>query len=163
MPVYNRRTLSPVLNEDVVTKTVTLSLDTSAYASGDVLADTQEIADAMFTPGGTGEIQSINVLDKDDQGVEIDLVFLKTNVALGTENAAPAITDTNAAQILGIVNVPAASQIDFGGARLATVKEIDLPVSAASGSKSIFVAAVTRGTPTHTAAGIVLYVTIRRN
>ncbi len=49
------------------TRDVTLSLDTSTYASGDVLADMQEIANAVRANGGSVVIQSLTVIDKDDR------------------------------------------------------------------------------------------------
>ena len=64
---------------------VTLSLDTSAYASGDVLADTQEIANAMRVIDGTAILESLILLDEDDQGVALDLYFFNANVAMATE------------------------------------------------------------------------------
>jgi len=134
---------------------VTFSLDTSAYASGDVLADTQEIAGAMRSANGKGLLQSIVLLDEDDQtAAGIDVVFLKSNTSLGTENAAPSISDANAREVLGIVSVASGDWIDLGGAKLATVRNIALPVQAATDTTSVYVALITRGTPTQTASGI---------
>lgn len=133
---------------------ITLSMDTSAYTAGDVLADTQEIAGALRNAGGSALLESVVLLDLDDQtAAQIDLVFFNADVSLGTENAAPSITDGDAAAVLGIVAVPSANFIDAGGAKVATVLNIGLPVSAAAGT-SIYVAAIARGTPTQTAAGI---------
>lgn len=133
---------------------ITLSLDTSAYAAGDVLADTQEIAHVLRNVGGSALLQSLALIDQDDQtAAAIDIVFLSANVSLGTENAAPSITDANAAKILGIVNVPSGNFIDVGGAKVATVNNIGLQVTADAGT-SVFVAAIARGTPTQTASGI---------
>lgn len=133
---------------------LTFSLDTAIHAAGDVLAATQELAGAVSTSGGAAVLHSIVLNDKDDQGLGIDVVFLKTNVSIGTENAAVSISDTNADEVLGIVSVSAADFIDLGGCRVATVRSIGLPVEAGSGSTSIYVALITRGTPTHTASGI---------
>lgn len=135
---------------------VTLSMDTSAYTAGDVLADTQEVAGAVGDSGGAAILNSVVLLDKDDQAAAaIDLVFFRSSVSLGTENAAPSISDANAAEILGIVNVPAANFIDVGGAKVATVTGVNLLVEPTTGT-SIYVAAICRGTPTQTASGIVL-------
>lgn len=136
--------------------TVTLSLDTSAYADGDVLADTQAVSSIFRKNDGTGIINSITVLDEDDQGYGFDLVFLDSNVSLGTENAAPSITDSNARNILGWVRVSAADFIDIGGSRIATISGISLHAKAASGTSDMYVAAISRGTGTYTASGIQL-------
>ncbi len=141
---------------------LTLSLDTSIYASGDVLADTQELTNVMRIPGGTAQLESIRVNDKDDQGVAFDIVFLKSNVSLGTENATVSITDANADEILGIVPVAAADFIDLGGCRVATLSTSNIMLKSASTSTSIFVGAISRGTGTYTASGITLKIGIRR-
>lgn len=137
---------------------VTLSLDTNIYASGDVLADTQEIANCMRSLGGRAIVKSIVVNDKDDQGQALDIVFLKTNVSLGTENAAVSISDTNADQMLGFISIGTDDFIDIGGCRVATRRALDLIVESAAGSSSLFVGAISRGTGTYTASGITLLI-----
>ena len=135
--------------------TVTLSLDTAIYAADDVLADTQEVAGALAASDGTGVIESIQLLDEDDQGIALDLVFLDANVSIGTENAAPSVTDANARSILGRVRIATTDYIDMGGCRVATLLRVGLGIKAATGTDDIYIAAITRGgTPTHTASGI---------
>ena len=65
-----------------VIKEVTLTLDTGAYADGDVMAATQEVANAVRQKGGRAVLQSVVVLDKDDQGKDFDLLILRTNVSI---------------------------------------------------------------------------------
>lgn len=140
---------------------VTLSLDTSAaYAAGDVLADTQVVSNAMRIINGHGLLSSVIVIDQDDQKQPLDLVFLSANVSLGTENAAPSITDANALHVLGIVRVLATDYIDLGGVSVATVAGLTLGLQAASGTSDLYVAALTQGAPTHTASGLVLRLNI---
>lgn len=133
---------------------VTLTLDTSIYASGDVMAVTQAIANAVRIDGGQGRIDSITVIDEDDQGQAFDLLFLSANNSIGTLNAAVSITDANARDILGLVSVGSSDFIDLGGVRIANLNNIGLVVEAAGGSRSIYVAAISRGTGTYTANGI---------
>jgi len=138
------------------TKTVevTFSLDTSIYASGDVLADTQLIAGAMRMRDLTGVMSGFTLMDEDDQGIELDVVILSENVSIGTENAAVSVTDANARQILGIINVASTDWKDLGGVRVATVRNVNLPVKPASQTQDLYVALIARGTPTHTVSGI---------
>jgi hypothetical protein len=139
-----------------------LSLDTSAYSDGDTLAETQEVPDVFLEANGKTMLVSLLLNDKDDQGVALDLVFLRSNVSLGTENSAPSITDGNADEIIGIINIASSAWIDLGGCRVATgtpssAYVTGLPLlltSEPSDSRSVFVAAITRGAPTYTAAGI---------
>jgi hypothetical protein len=146
-----------------VNKNVVLSLDTNIYASGDVLADTQAVTGALASAGEVAILQSLQLTDKDDNtAAGIDLVFLSENVSLGTENSAPSITDTNAAKILGIVSVASGDFIDVGGAKVATKLNIGLQLSAPTGT-TVYVAAVTRGTPTQTGSGITLNLGLRQD
>ncbi len=99
------------------------TLDTSSYAVGDVLFDRALLDVGNYANPGQnalqrirGRILSVGVLDKDDLGVAMDLYFLKADVSLGTVNAAPSITDTNAENIVGFVTATASK--DLGGCRL---------------------------------------------
>jgi len=133
---------------------VTLSLDTSIYASGDVMADTQVVTGAMRITDGTGTLATVVVFDEDDQGIAFDLVFFSANRSLGTENSAPNISDANARDILGIVSIAGGDFVDLGGVKIANKVNIGMPVRAASGTADIYVGAITRGTPTYTASGV---------
>ena len=121
---------------------LTLSVDTAPYASGDLIADTQQ-CDAFFrVTNGTGVIQSITVVDEADQKAAIDIYFLNANVSLGTENAAPSISDPNSNNILGWVSVAATDYKDLGGTSIACIRNIGLPVKAVSGTDDLYVAVV---------------------
>jgi hypothetical protein len=134
---------------------VTLSLDTNIYADGDLLADTQEIANAVRVAAGRAILQSVVVLDEDDQGVGFDLVFLSAGTSLGTENSAPNIADAGARDIIGVVSITSADYSDIGASRIATCASIGLILKAAAASTSLYVAAIIRGgTPTYSASGI---------
>jgi hypothetical protein len=139
------------------TVAVTLSLDTSAYASGDVLADTQQVDAALRVADGTGVLQSVMVYDQDDQKAAMTLYFLQANVAMGTENSAPSITDANSLNILGFLDVAVGDYKDLGGVSVASFKNVGIPLKAVSGTDDIYVAAVNgTGTPTYTASGVKL-------
>lgn len=134
---------------------VTLSLDTSIFASGDVIADTQACSNIMPVAGGACRLDSLIVNDEDDQGTAIDVLFYSSVVSLGTENAGPSITDANQRVYLGKVSVAAGDFADLGGVRCAEIKGINMALRAVDGSRDIGVAAVCRsGTPTYTAAGV---------
>jgi hypothetical protein len=133
---------------------VTLTLDTSIYASGDVMSDTAEVSGAMRITNGTAILQSIVVIDEDDQGIAFDLVFMSANQSLGTKNAAANISDANARDILGCVSIASGDYVDLGGVRIATKNNVGLAVKAATDTDDIFVGTITRGTPTYTANGV---------
>lgn len=142
-------------SDEVVEITATLD-NSGAYAAGDVLFDTQEIAGAARVNGGVVILQSITILDKDDQAAEVDLVFLEANTSIGTENSAVSISDANAEDILGIVNIPTDDYTDLVASQVATTTAVGLEMKAAAGTTSLYVAGITRGTPTHSASGMVL-------
>lgn len=132
-------------------------IDTSIYAAGDVLFDTVIAASAVPVAGGSSVLRSVELLDEDDQGIALDLVFFDSLVPLGTVNAAPNISDANARKALGCVSIATGDYIDLGGCRVATLRNIGLVLKAAAGATDLYVAAITRGgTPTYTASGLKL-------
>lgn len=133
---------------------VTLTLDTLIYAAGDVLSDAAEVIGAVRLKGGRGILESVVVIDEDDQGAAMDLHFFASNVSLGTKNAAPNISDADLRQSLGHVEVLTSHYKDLGGGREATIRSVGLFVEAAAGSTSIYVQAITAGTPTHSVNGV---------
>lgn len=137
--------------------TVTYSLDTSAYASADLVADTQSLSStAVDQKGGCVILDSITILDKDDQGVALNILIHNTSTSMGTENSAPNIADVDAAGICGFVPVATGDYVDIGGAKVATVRNIGLVVKAASGSQALWTSIVNgSGTPTFSASGLV--------
>lgn len=138
---------------------VTLALDTSIYADGDVLSDTATLSSAMRVVGGKGKVTSITVIDEDDQGIAFDVVFFKVTQSLGTKNSPPSIADSNARDCLGFVSIATGDFIDLGGVRVACKRDINLAVEANTGSRDLFVGTITRGgTPTYTASGLRLKV-----
>ena len=134
---------------------VTLTLDTSIYADGDVLSDTATLTNAMRVAAGGGTLRSIVLIDEDDQGTALDVVFFKATQSLGTKNSAPNISDSAARDCLGSVNIATTDYIDLGGVRVATKRDLNLALESASGSRDIFIGTITRGgTPTYTANGL---------
>ena len=133
--------------------TLTLSLDTNVYASGDVLAATQEVPSwAAANARAQSFLQSIVLIDADDQKAAMDLIFFASNVSLGAENAACSIDDTDALQCLGTVPIETTDYVDLGGVAVATVRNIGLSLV----TPALYVAVRSRGTPTHSASGLTL-------
>lgn len=142
---------------------VTLSLDTNAYADNDVLAAPQEVTNFFRTAGGVVELVNVTLLDEDDQGQDIDLVFMNATGSLGAENAAVGPTDAVAGTILGIVSVVSADYSDLANSQVATKRDLRLFLRGAN-STSVWVGAICRGgTPTYTATGIKLKLGIIRH
>jgi hypothetical protein len=133
---------------------VIFSSDTAAIATGDVLADTQVVADALRVAGGFALLQSIVITDGDDQGTALDLVFFRANTSLGTENSAPDITDSEAVDILGIISIATGDYIDLGLNRVATKTAVGLVLEGNGSTTDIWVAAIVRGSATFASNGL---------
>ena len=146
---------------------VALSLDTGAYADGDLLADTQEIADACFEHS-TCTLQSIRLLDISDQGEALDILILRSDTDMGTENSAFAPSDAAAGEILTAVPIAAGDYVDLTNSQMVvkTLGHSGMGVKLApidNTKKSLYVAAVSRGTGTYAAAGIELLLGFMRD
>ena len=135
---------------------VTLSLDTSAYANGDLLADTQSVDAAFRLVDGSGTIRSLVVIDEDDQTLyTFSVWFLDGTGTLGTENSAPSATDAVCRTILAKVDFATTDGLDLGGSKVYSKTGLSIPVKAITGTDDLGIAAiVTTGTPTHTASGV---------
>lgn len=134
---------------------VTLTVNTSAYASGDLLADAQEIANVFREDGATGVLHSVCLLDKADQGTAIDLYFTDDSTSWGTENAALGPADGVADGVFGVVQVVAADYVDLANSQIVYKNNLGMIVKG-SGT-SLYVAAACRsGTPTYAADSITL-------
>lgn len=133
---------------------VTLTLDTSAYADGDVFFVAHSLSNAVRVNDGRAILQSVVVLDEDDVGQTFDLVFLDGNNALGTINAAPSISDANARTILGRVRIDSGDYIDLGGMRMASKYGIGLLLKATGGARTLYIGGIIRGAGTYTASGV---------
>ena len=135
---------------------VILSLNTSQYASGDVLADTQEVA-AAFANGHPAVLYSLQVIDEDDQAGAIDFLFLRSNQSIGTENNAFAPADAVALEILTEVPVLAADYNDYTNNQQAIKQVSDTGMGVIlkpTSGTSLYIAAISRDTKTYTAAGV---------
>lgn len=136
---------------------VTLALDTSIFAAGDVICDTATLSAVTDVAGGCAMLESLTVIDEDDQAGVIDFYFFRVTQSLGTKNAAPDISDANARDCLGYVSVAAADYKDLGGVKVATIKNIQLVLKSSGSSRDCFLGAVVlSGTPTYTASGLKL-------
>lgn len=143
-----------------ISKSVTLTTDTAAYASGDLIADTQQI-DAFFRKAdGTGIINSLTIVDEEAQGVAMYVFFHKTSTSMGSENSAPNISDANAsAGIQGMVAIAASDWITVSGTKIACIRNIGLPVVAASGTDDLYVSVMNgSGSPDWDADSLVMHI-----
>lgn len=146
---------APFQRSQTLLPTITFTvLNADAYDSGDVLADTGELANALAVSGGGGILQTVKLTDKDDNAAAAMTVWiLKSNVSLGTKDSAPSISDTNADEIIAKIDLTSTDWTDVGGAKVAFKGNLAIPVRVSTGT-SLWVALTTGGTPTQTTGGL---------
>jgi hypothetical protein len=137
--------------------TVTPTLDTNAYASGDLLFDSTEVAAAVRANAYTALLQSVTIIDKADQGVAFTLLIANAATDFGTLNAAPDPDDTEAATVIGHVPIAASDYVDLGASKVACIRNIGLLLKAGAATTSLHVAGINgTGTPTYANGDLVI-------
>jgi hypothetical protein len=142
--------------------TITPTLDTSAYADGDVLFETEAIANAVRNNGESCILQSIHVLDKGDQGEDFELVFLDEDQDLGTANAAVSISEANSTKIIGHYAF-SNSYVDLINTQIRCDTGIGLVLKAGAATTSLYVGGISKGTGTYADGDIVIKLGLLRN
>lgn len=142
---------------DVDVITLTPTLHGNACSDAEVIFQGDEIENAVAVAGGTCILQSVGLLDDDDNGGTIDLVFFDSNVELDDSDDGTVIDAADGSipdSILGVVTI--STYFDGVAWKYGHKENIGLVLKAAAGSKSIYVAGVNRsgGDLTWTASGI---------
>jgi hypothetical protein len=131
---------------------VTPTISTGIYASGDVLGGLQTISNAVRKAGGSGTILSVLVLDKTQaQRAAMDLLFFDRSVTVAADNAAVAMSDADMANCLGVISI-GPYQTAWPGTPLnsiSTLLNVGLPI--VCNGADLFVVPVVRATPTYVA------------
>lgn len=102
---------------DVITPT----LDTNATTAGDILCAPFQITGIDFSRNQLRAfLNGIWLLDKSDQGAQLDLVLFNSSTAsLGTAGSAISISDTDAQSIVAVINVQVSDYTDLVNSQLA--------------------------------------------
>lgn len=136
---------------------LTFSLDTSAYADADLLADVQAL-DLARIPGGKALLTDLVILDEDDVTAgAIEVHFFSDSTSLGTENAAFSPTDAMMRNWLGYVPIADTDWFDAINCKAAHMTSKDfgnIVLEAMAGERNVYVALVARSARTHTASGL---------
>ena len=137
---------------------VTPTVDTAAYASGDLLVDTASIAAAFLEAGGSAILDSIDVIDLGSQSAAFTIIISNTTTSFGTINAAPNISDANVGLVhLGQVSVAAGDYITVSGTTVASYTALGIPVQVASGTTLYFAVINGTGAPDYVTAGDLIF------
>lgn len=140
----------------IVTDTPTL--DTSAYAVGDVLFGQRSLANATLSAGRRAIIDRVTVLDADDTGPSFTLVFFRDTFTIAAANAAWNVSDADMIKAVGQVSFVNADFKDYGNNRLA-VRSTYIPVIPASGT-TIYFAGFADSASTYSASGLTIRISV---
>jgi hypothetical protein len=128
------------------------TLDTAAYAAGDVLAATAAISNVMRVNDGRANLFSLTGIDKSKQKPAMTILFYQTNVTSAAVNAANNLSDADQLNLLGFHRILAADWIDYANNSICCFKGPTAPqllLEAASGTKDVYaVCILDAGTPT---------------
>ena len=130
------------------------TVDTSAYASGDLMFDPIEIPYAVSADGGSALLHSVSVANDDALVGSFDIVFTGSNDSPGSLNAVlsgtSGLSDANADMVFGIVSVT--NMTDVGGCSIGNTANIGMVIRAEAGTKSIYAWGIAKSTDNPTAA-----------
>lgn len=146
---------------------VTPTVDTNAYADGDVFFNATEIPNAVSYRGGISKLVGISAVSVDAESVDCELLFHEVGgVNLGTLNSAPDISDANFLnlKILGIHEMKNADWISnhsssdseasvySNALTQADQSPIGMLLKANEGSTSVYVSAIAKESTNFAAA-----------
>ena len=131
----------------------TPTIETSIYASGDLVGTKIELAEAVdgdTNQSGTvgGLIQSVVVTDLGAQSADLDIVFFDADPSntTFTDNAAFDVHDTDLLNIVGVAQIT--TWVALSDNSVGQALQLAIPFVLDSGH-SLFAAIVSRGTPTY--------------
>ena len=136
---------------------ITATTDAESIGDNKVICQSIEIPNATLDAGGTSLIKSITVSDETTTGPAIDIIFAAHNTAI-TQDEGKAVgedvadLDGTISKFLGHVSIAASDYTDLFDAKLGTKTGIDLAVTAAAGSTSIYMHIINRSGSNWTAA-----------
>lgn len=128
-----------------------LTTATTAYSVGDQVGTQFTFAGAARASGGTGTVVAAMVIDAQDIIGPYDLVLFRSSVTLASDNAAFAISDADALNIVGVIQMVGA--LDLGNNRIAQAYNLAIPYDC-SGGTSLFGALITRSAHTFFSGGV---------
>ena len=134
---------------------VTPTVDTSAYASGDLVGTKMEFGSAVLGDDGIklqgGMIQSVIVTDLGKQSSSLDIVFFDADPSntTFTDNAALDVDDADLVNVIGVV--PITDWHAFSDNSAGQALNLAIPFVVDEGA-TLYAAIVSRGTPTYVSA-----------
>lgn len=118
-----------------------LTTASTAYVAGDQMGTEFTITDAARTSGGTGYITGVALISAADNIGAVDVVITDSSITLAGDNAAWAISDSDALKVVAMVQLNGA--YDLGNNRLAQAQNLFIPFKC-DGSANLYASLITR-------------------
>lgn len=127
---------------------VTPTVDTSIYASGDVIGGLMTFSNAVGYQSTTGIVTSATVSDKNSTASDLELWVFSSNPSASTftDQAAFTIADADITKVISVISLGSTSRFDAANNGVKYLGSISCPVSTTS--KTLYAVLVSRGTPT---------------
>lgn len=109
-----------------------LTIAATAYTAGDQVGSMFSFTSAARSSGGGGILRAAELVDSNDIIGSYDLLLFRSNVTLAADNAAFAISDTEARDL--IQPVVLGSMLDLGANRVAAAYNLDIPYDCSGGT-----------------------------
>lgn len=135
---------------------ITIENAAAAYVDGDVIDDIKTITDAVRLAGGSGIIQSVQLVDSDNQAGNVEVYFFSELITVAADNAAFAPSAADMQKMIAVaddgapINLSAyttINSIDVSG-----LTKINAPYQDTGSEEAIYVLLVANGSITWTAA-----------
>ena len=133
---------------------LTPTLDTSQYASGDVLFTDSKLEDAGRAVGKATTLQSVAISDLAKQKKALDLLFFNAEPATGTYTAKGAfdLDDADALLFVGHVHIASTDYVDAADSAVGT--KVNSGLQMTPSVADLYVIGVIRDTPTYAASDL---------
>lgn len=136
-----------------------LVLTTTAYAIKDAVGGLLTFANAVRSSGGSCRIDAVQLVDKDQEMADLDLVLFDRSITAPTDNAVFDPTDTELGYVVGVVPIGGGYYANFNDNAVAAASGLGL--TAVLNGTDLYGVLVARSTPTYTAVDdLVVTVTI---
>jgi hypothetical protein len=142
---------------------VEASVNTAAHAAADTVFQPIELPDITLA-GGCAIITSVVLIDYDDQGAEIDILFFDQPPTVGANNAAFNLSDSDAGHVIGYVAVD--DYLNLANNQIGQETNLGIvikPTPNNSGAgRSVWIAGLTPDTPTYAGGRLTLKIGVLR-
>lgn len=141
----------------IATSSGQITTATTAYSAGDQVGPQFSFTNAARWTGGTGVITGVQLIDKSDIIGAYDFVFSRASMTLAGDNSVWAVSDTDALNLIEVVQANAT--IDIGNNRICRAMGLAIPFDTGAGT-TLYGSLITRSAHTFFGAATDLQFTV---